>query len=386
MGIKSLNQSLSKKRVKRLTKSTTAADITVAKVTRDAAIFLNRASYVIELDVDGNVLEDYSNPPFESLLDCIVVIAPIQFDGKTIKAIVLEIGISRFVPYKRTQIKTDKKDKKNGREIIYARNLVEPLSWEKTQKILPTLYKAIQFCVDSKMEKWTRARLIQSTRYTQNNSTYFLPYEAWIMIRIPKEYSLLYAILKIKDQIDRSIPNKNYDASSTLIAEEFIFFMKVHPNEETDYSDSVIKKSFTLAKIATRINKKIKSGVYTTRSIVVIKNLLRVKGGETFVLLFEKLFSVFDITEPKNDVFLDEHEFLLREMDALHLIDSCNIKPMVIHRCDVVRKIHASDCFSIAIVGSRDHLEKLDLRNTENRLRDSYGKNNKSDSDNDIPF
>jgi hypothetical protein len=385
----SVYKTLSKERT-RTRQGTFAQGITLAKIKRDVEIFSNKASYVIELDIDGNVLEAYSNPPFEKLLDCIVVISPIVFEGAYIdQAIVLEIGISRFVPYKRTEVKANKPDKKKQCKVIHARSLVETLSWEKTQKILPALWRAIQFCVDSKMETWTRGTFIQKPRSIRIGATYFPAYEAWIMIRIPKEHVLLYAILKSKDEIDRSSPNKNYHSSSELISEEFNFFMKLYGYEKKEHSEDTIKKSEILEKVAKRIERKIKQGSYTKRSIEAIKNMLRTKQrGETFVSLFDSLFHIFDIPEPTNDVFLDEYEPLLKEKGIQNLVDTCTLRPMVIHRCDAVRKSHASNCLSIAIIGSREHLERLDIRNTNNRL---FGSNQKKtgdtiELDNDIPF
>lgn len=267
---------LSKERTRAKTGTFTKTP-TVGKVIRDAKTMKDLASYVIELDTEGNVKNHYCNPPFGQILDCIVVLAPAKFQGVTVKqAVALEIGLSRFVPYKATEIKAVKPGNKKQCHVIPHRQYIGTLPWEVVQKILPTIWLAIQICVDAKMERWTKAKFVQeSPKGKQRLGTRRLvEYEAWITIRVPKEYALIYAVLRLKDEYDKLQPNKNYATVAETACLEFDFFRKLNPLCAGSYSDEVIEKSSTLSSFAEWIKRKIEVHGYTSRSIKDLRRLL----------------------------------------------------------------------------------------------------------------
>lgn len=374
-------RSLAKERI-RTEAGKFATGVTIGKVERDAATMKEKALYVIELDSKGNVLKHYSNPPFHKLLDCIVVLAPAQFQGvRVAQAVALEIGLSRFVPYKATEVKSVRPNNKKQCEVVRERQHVGILPWKVTEKLLPILWLAIQICVDQKMEQWTKARLIQDPveDTSKPGSKNLFVYEAWITIRIPKNYPLIHAILRLKDEMDRTKTGKNYAHVAEIIRREFSLFRKLKASYKEDYPDEVLKKSKILYSLAGWIKKNIQFRGYTTRSVYAIRMLLQEKNLQD-VTLFDDICRVFKVPKAPPDIFLDMCEPLLGNRKA-QLVEDCSLRPCRVFKLEKKRKVHALECFTIAIIGGREHMERLDARNTRNRLNA-----NQAQEDSDIPL
>jgi hypothetical protein len=366
--MKTTRSSLAEERSRTPT-GTFSQGVTIAKVIRDAKIMKFMASYVIEIDCKGNVIHQYGNPPFETLLDCIVVLSPIQFQDTHIdQAVVLEIGLSRFVPYKATEIKADRPDKKKQRYVIPSRQHVGTLPWQAVKKILPTIWTAIQICVDAKMERWTKARFVQEAVSEKQplGTKRFAVYESWVTIRVPKEYALIYTVLRLKDECNKLQPNKNYVAVAETTRLEFEFFRKLNPLSRGNYTDEVVEKSVTLERVAKWIRRKINVHGYTSRSIKALRKLLR-KGDSKDLSLFDKVYRVFKLPKAPPDIFLDTHEPMLGNQRA-RLLAECPLNPFFVNKYEKRRTTQARDCFTIAITGGREHMERLDIRNTQNRI------------------
>ena len=358
---------------------TFARGVTIGKVERDAATMKEKALYVIELDSKGNVLKHYSNPPFHKLLDCIVVLAPAQFQGvRVAQAVALEIGLSRFVPYKATEVKSFRPNNKKQCKVVRERQHVGVLPWKVTEKLLSTLWLAIQICVDQKMEHWTKARLIQDPieDISKSRPRNLVVYEAWITIRIPKDYPLIHAILRLKDEADRTKIGKNYTYVAEIIRREFNLFRNLKAFYKGDYPDEVLKKSNILYSLAGWIKKNIQFRGYTMRSVNAIRTLLQEKNSAD-VTLFDDMCRVFKVPKAPPDIFLDTCEPLLGNKKA-QLVEGCSLRPCRVYKYEKKRKVHAQECFTIAIIGGREHMEWLDARNTRNRL--------KATEDSDIPL
>lgn len=391
--MKTTRHSLAKERL-RDDRGNFAQGITVGKVIRDAKIMKHLASYVIEIDSEGNVLQEYSNPPFETLLDCIVVLAPVTFQGTYVhQAVVLEIGLSRFVPYKATEIKANRPGNKKQVKVINERRQTGILSWKVTQKILPAIWTAIQKCIDEKMEKWTKARLIQEAvpgKYRLGTKRRLSVYESWMTIRIPKEYALIHAILRLKDESTKLEPGKNYAHVVETIRSEFDAFRMLNPLYRGKYPDEVLGKSKTLQIFAEWLSGKIERHGYTSRSIKAIRKLLK-DGDSKDLSLFNHVCKVFTIPEALPDVFLDTYEPKLGSQKK-QLISDCPLNPHRVYRYEKRRTTQARDCFTIAITGGREHMERLDIRNTNNRLLAAKLKEgepvveDQESEDSDIPF
>ncbi|MFA5131997.1 MAG: hypothetical protein WC444_01565 [Candidatus Paceibacterota bacterium] len=364
---------------------------TVGKAIRDAEVMERRAMYVIKLDDKGNVREHYRNPPFETLLDCIVVLAPAIFQGVRIEeAVAMEIGLSRTAPGKAIEIKADRPDCKKQKEVIQQRLHIGILPWHVVEKLLPTLWIAIQQCIDKKMEGWTRARFIQSpdSGSENRNKKRLCVYESWMTIRVPKEYALVYTILRLKDESDKLKPGKNYAEVAESVSRELNLFRNLNPSHHERYSDEVLKRSGTLRWMADWMKKKVEFHGYTMRSLKAVRKLLKERSPQDLAL-FNTVCRVFRVPEAPPDIFLDVHEPLLGNKKKQLLLE-CPLRPHRVYKYEKRRKLthaHAPDCFTIAIVGSHAHLEKLDARNTLNRIKTARETRKfVPDDDSDIPF
>lgn len=337
---------------------------TIGKVERDAVVMEEYSRYVIKLDDEGNVQEHYSNPPFGEIIDCIVVLAPAIFQGKRIeKSVALEIGLSRLVPFKSTEIKAVRPDRKKQCWIIKSRTQLGTLPWDVMLKIMPTLWFAIQFCIDEKLSEWKQARLIQTFDRNQKG---FAVYESWMTIRVPKDQPLLYAVLRLKDELGRLEPEKNYAYLADYFQERFDEFRLLNAYYQGEYPDEVMKRSNNLYVVASQIRKNILYRGYTSRSVESIRGLLGKKDRKN-VLFFDEVLRVFKVPCAPRDDFLDMYEPKLGGAKD-EILSQCPLRPCRVIKRENKRTTHAQDCFTIGIIGSLDHLISLTNRNIQNRL------------------
>lgn len=387
------HRSLSEER-SRTGKGTFAPGATVGKVIRDAENMREYARYVIVLDHSGDVVDHYLNDSKGHLIDSIVVLAPAKFLGECVDyAVALEIGLSRFVPYKMTEFKTNKPGKKKQVKVIQERTRVGTLPWGITTRLLPVLWRAIQICVDKRMETWTRARFVQEYFGQRGMSVY----ESWITIRIPKDQPLIYTVLRLKDEQDRTSPGKTYAASAEIIHREIGLFRKLKVSYRGAYPDEVIRGSSSLRMIADWMKKNIKYRAYTNRSFEAIHKILLGYDGES-LRIFKELCRVFKVPNAPRDNQLDTFESSLGEHKEL-LLSGCTLRPCRVIKREQKRNAetekkgpkHALDCYTISILGSKDHMRELDERNTRNRLAfETSAKPSQveviSECDDDIPW
>ncbi len=125
---------------------------------------------------------------------------------------------------------------------------------------------------------------------------------------------------------------------------------------------------------------------YTNRSFEAVRELLK-KISHRDLSLFDQVCKVFKVPNPPSDKMLDHYEQLLGKEKGM-LVQKCTLLPCRVVKYEKRRKQHAQDCYSISIIGSRELMKKLDLRNVENRLRTARTANklDKQDQDDDIPF
>jgi hypothetical protein len=340
--------------------------VTVGKIIRDATIMKEKSRYVIEIDSEGNISKQYDNPPFDRLINCIVVLAPAVFQGVFIeRAVCLEIGFGRFVPYKATEIKAVKPNKKKQCTVVQARHRLGVLPWDIIRKLLPTLWVIIQACIDETMAGWTKARLVQD-RLQVIGAPAFSIFEAWCSIRIPKDQPLLYALLRLKDEQDRFTLGKNYDHVVITLQKEFALFRSLNPLHHKKYSDEVLKKSKTLERVALRLKKNIDFRGYTTRTFAAIRSLL-IERAPKDLSLFDDVCRVFKVKKPPVDSFLDVCELVLGA-EKKELLSNCTLRPCRVIKYDKRRAKHADDCHTIGVFGSRDHMLHITNRNLLNKL------------------
>jgi len=344
---------------------------TVGKVIRDADTMRQHARYVIELDHHGDVVDHYLNDSKAHHVDCIVVLAPAKFMSKQVdQAVALEIGFSRFVPYKMTEFKASKPGKKKQVKIIQERTRVGTLPWNVMERLLPVLWHAIQVCVDKRMETWTRARFVQE----YDGKRGLKVYEAWITIRIPKDQPHLFAVLRLKDEKDRCSPGKNYAFSAEIIHREISSFRKLKASYHGNYPDEIIKGSGSLRMIADWMKKNIKYRGYTDRSFDAIRKLLAKHASESR-RIFDEVCRIFKVPKAPCDKHLDEFEPLINDHKEL-LVRSCTLRPVRVARREQKRSEktdkqgakHALNCYTISILGSKEHMLRLEERNSYNRL------------------
>lgn len=234
----------------RTPKGTFSAGHTLEKVHRDAAMMEKYAKYVIRLDESGNVTNHYRNKTLHRLVDCIVVLAPAKFCSEYVEqAVALEIGLSRFVPYRAAEFKDGQQT-----HFLPERTKIGTLPWATIRRMLPILYHAIQTCVDKRMETWTRAKLVQENIGKRGMTVY----ESWLTIRIPKDQPLLYALLRLKDEADRKHVGRNYAFVAEKVIEEIACFRKLQASHREKYPDETIKKSTRLDMVTSWMKKNIK--------------------------------------------------------------------------------------------------------------------------------
>lgn len=131
----------------------------VEKSLEDLANFMQSlARVVIEIDENANVL-NVEIIPFGWYANYLVVIGPVETKMGFEKAIRLEIGFERSVPYQPFRlVGTGHKRSKIFRRYV-------PLKPEETLRVLPSVSKAVQEVTDSEISKWKNG--IQSIEHTR---------------------------------------------------------------------------------------------------------------------------------------------------------------------------------------------------------------------------
>ena len=338
-----------------------APGLTAGKVIRDAQTMKRHARYVIELDASGKLLKHHENK--SSSLDCIVVLAPVLFQGGKInQAVALEVGLSRFVPYAYAEFKSSNPKSKKQVQRIRPRTQIAVLPWETVRGLLPILWHAIQTCVDKRMETWTKASLIQDSGGIKG----FKEYEAWLTIRIPKTQPLIHAILNLKSEEGKELPGKNYAYAAATIHRDIQLFRKLKSAYRGQYPDEVIKSSHVLQTVAGWMKKNIQHRGYTNRSMDAVRRLLEKHSTES-LRIFDEVCRIFKVPAAPRNQHLDHCEQLLGQ-DKDTLVQTCTLRPCRIFKREKKRTKHAKECFTISIFGSKDHMERIHVRNINNRL------------------
>jgi hypothetical protein len=335
------------------------------------------AKYVIRLDESGNVTNHYRNKARHRLVDCVVVLAPATFYGEYVEqAVALEIGLSRFVPYRAAEFK-----EREQTHFLPERTKIGTLPWSTVRRMLPTLYHAIQTCVDKRMETWTRAKLVQENIGKRGMTVY----ESWLTIRIPKDQPLLYALLRLKDEADRKHVGRNYAFVAEKIVEEIACFQRLQASHRGRYPDETIKKSARLAVVTSWMKKNITYRGYTKRSLEIVRALIAEQDIES-LHIFDRACKIFKLPSPRVDTFLDQSEKSLGK-EKEKLLGDCTLHPCHVVKREKKRTQHAKNCFTISIFGSKEHMIRIDRRNVANRLSGSQAKSSKDlPSDDDIPW
>jgi hypothetical protein len=310
----------------------------VEKVKVDSERMYAHARYTIVLGEQGNVLESQlKDRTKKNGLDCIAVFAPMIYRGVRIeKALVLEIGVRRFVPYAETNFRTGKptrrgnlggkriagiEPKHSGRRIVISpRFPVAKLSEDALFDILPDLTAGIQKCVDAIVETWSESETVQ-TRWIVAGKlvrhVYTYSAQPSVTIRISREEALLCACASFADIAWRSSPTGQLAATARGIKHMLDPFSQSRKRAERDpdgsYEDEFVLEQIMLHYVADRLAKKVRLGY----SECLFERLLDHVGPKESIerMLAEQIARLFKITprqnSPELQLYLDAYGEML---------------------------------------------------------------------------
>lgn len=354
---------------------------TVQKVIRDGAKMYQFSRYVIVLDAIGNVIESFENYSSTEVVDCLVVLAPCVYKGASIdNAIALEIGFRRFVPYKQAEYRLPITETTYKICAIKDRLPVISLAKNLVLAILPELVKGIQRCVDSLIGTWQNSTPIQ-IRENKNGDQY--TYIASIFARIPKQERLLCAAARFKEtefRLSKTGPLATLAKKIQALCREFIAGNKRSKTEQGDYLQRSIKKSHTIWLIEEALNKRIKYRKFTEQMIYRMLILVGKRNSPERKLL-DQVFKVRAIAKPVKDIELEALEKEFGHSRKV-ILAKWSLTTFVSIRHASKRTLHASDCLTVAVLGSHKELEKM-IQARDNRRVTTYVQ---GEEDAEIPF
>lgn len=308
---------------------------TKEKILRDGIMMYCEARYVIVLDEHGEVVERI-NRSITYTGNFLVVLAPIIHEGKKIElSVVLEIGLSRSVPYQQFE-----KNFADGKFAVKGRRPVAKLTDEKIIELLLTFSQIIQDVVDE--ETSHRKRLIWK-KYGKDKKE--MP--IGIFVTVPFEASPLVYICLEKDFIERA--NGHLQLFVNMTRE------KLRKLKFAYYPKDEIKRF----KVAQEIASILFDANYPSHFLEVIRRKL---GKETGKIrsLFEQIIEEFEIkTKEKDDldVLHENLEKVFGENKDI-LINSFPISVQTHPKRNNRRSTHAKDCLRIEIHPSKEAIEE----------------------------
>lgn len=372
----------------------------VQKVVDDGKRMYEHARYVIILDKKGSVIEHFENPPFNTIVDCLVVLGPVVYKGVSIAlSVILEIGFRRFAPYKQTEYRVYGKPKRTSRKkgvvknripvprakrgvikAIPSRTPIATMTDTTRQHILGDIASGIQTCVDSIIETWGNSDPVQER---ENKCGEKYTYVASVFVRIPKQERLLCAAARFKEtefRLSNSGPLGTLAKKIRALCRQFIANNTRSKTEQGDYLQSSIKKSHIIWRIKETLDKRIKYRKFTEQMISRMLTLVGKRDSAERKLL-DQVFKIRGITKPVKDV---ELETLEREFGHIRkaLLAKWPLTTFISMRHANRRTLHASGCLTVSVLGSRSELEKMIAARDIRRVA-SY---TQEDTDEEIPF
>lgn len=350
----------------------------VGKVIRDGEKMYRLARRVIVIDKTGTVVENFNNDLDHLFLNCIAILGPVEYKGKTVpKAVVMEIGLKRFVPYTYAELRVGN---------IPPRASVARLSDKTELNLLPTISAAIQEEVDAIILSWEKTKPYISVARSKNmngkrvDHSYELNQR--VFVKVPKEEYILSVSMLLREREWRASKRKHYDVAADSAKDKLRDFISLVGSRSTaSVPDEKIKGSRICSMIANDFIMKIKHKGYRRHAIDEILARIGSEGSLERVLL-ERIFEVFKVpTAPVEEVLVfkppTQHQGteLLEKLGEL--ISYRSIRHT--HR----RKVHASNCIVFTVLGSPASQNVINARLMS---RTKAATNQDDTEDDDIPF
>jgi hypothetical protein len=345
----------------------------VDKVINDGKRMFEHARYVIVLDQNGRVTQSFENPPFgKTLVDCLVVLAPLMYRNTWVaQAVLLEIGFRRFVPYAQTEYRVNGKIK-----AIKPRRPVCKLSDKVMVELLPHIGNAIQVCVNSIIMTWEKSIPIQVR--VVGNYTYI----ASIFVKIPEEEKIFCAVVRFAEFRLRLSPSMTLGSCAILLKKTCERFIKAswrYKTESGDYLNSRVRKSGDANFIADTLRTRIKFRGYTRQMVDEMLALVGKEGSPERELI-NQIWKLYKIPVPVRDTALDVLEKEYGHLKS-QLLSRWKLGNFISYRHQRKRMSHARGALTISVLGSEVELRKMIVEHDKNRKGPT-----EDEDDEDIPF
>lgn len=307
---------------------------TVDKVRRDGENMYCESRYVIVLNEDGVVVETIDRKT-EYTGNFLVVLAPVTYNGEFLPlCVVLEIGLSRSVPYQQFE----KKFKDRKKISIQKRRTVVTLSEKATISFLPLISSSLQDIVDEDISH--RKSLIWQTRASKKDGKQL---RSGKFVTLSTEAEMVVFIFLEADLRHRT--NGHLSLFVKLTKEKLDSLpYAYYPNKE-------LKR----LKVAKDIAYVLGEANYPSHFVDAIRKKL---GKETtkYRALFEQIIEVFKISfhsGNENDLL---HKELSEKFSASkdELVNLTRLSVMVHPKRDKARQIHAKNCIRVEVFPSKE--------------------------------
>lgn len=390
----------------------------VDKVRRDSELMYEHSRYVIVLNQQGCVVEERFNRRFDDdIVDCLSVFAPVTYKDVYIeKAIVLEIGFRRFVPYAQTEYRLNSSTKrgpshrvkKGEQRIIKQKNTekkiaikprtpVAALSKDLIFDLIPAISNGMQMCVDAIVRTWIGSQGT-TTRWTQAGNIsrrIWISYEIepTVTVRIPSETDVLCATATFAELQWRLRSDGQIDVSAKAIKSILKYYLapkrRAGKNQEGNFSDEYVKQNTTFYWVADRLTKKVELG-YSPYMIERLLDFIGVQGSFGRNLI-EQIQRIYKVPKAKEDKILDEYQSEYGEIKDI-LLERWLVRNYRSLRLQVNKEkwgkertsirpyfAHAKNSLIFSVFASKKAQDEMTQAYASKKMKEG-------DDDNDIPF
>lgn len=319
----------------------------VDKVKRDSELMYQHSRYVIVVDEQGHVVEQHFNRRFDDdTVDCLTVFAPVTYRGVYIeKAVVLEIGFRRFVPYAQTEYRLNSSTRRGPSHRVKKGEIKKEVLKKQKQKaiaikprvpvavfskdavfdLMPIISNGIQVCVDAIVLTWKGSRGATTVWAQAGNKSRKIwrsyEVEPAITVRIPSEMDLLCATATFAELEWRFQSDGQIDISARALKDMLKYYLSPSrrrgKNAQGNFSDEYVKGRTTFYWVADRLQKKVRMG-YSRYMIEQLLSFVGVKGSFGRNLI-EQIQRVYKVPKAQENEILDKYQFEYGEMKNLLL-------------------------------------------------------------------
>ncbi len=328
----------------------------VAKVVRDGEMMYDHARYVIVINAEGLVTEKFENHrPY--LVNCLVVLGPVVYEKKKIsRAVLLEIGFKRFVPYAQAEYLVGKKVK-----AIKPRNPVARLSDETMLTLLPKIRNGVQQIVDNSIMAWEKTlpirTLVSKSKDVMGKKTDHVFYAvSRIFVKVPTEEPLLCTAMLLAEREWRSGAGMHFDTLARSTKQKLKDYLLLSGTRNVDrLTDEQIKKATACYVIADMFKIRIKYRGYREYAMEAI---LQGIGGANSPerILLERIFRLYKVPKASPEGLPFESD-TVKASYILKLLEGLSCYRSARHTSK--RKKHSTNSVVFTVLGSMDKMEKM---------------------------